>query len=146
MVYVFDTNTLSVIFDNFYRDRFPSLWEKFDKLILAGRIVSVREVYNEIIRRERETRLAGWAKTNREVFVQPTVEEMKFVGRIFSVRHFQALIRKKERLMGTPVADPFLIAKANLSHHQKVLRYSLIGLLARPSLRGLKGRGNLNRL
>jgi len=125
MICVFDTNSLSVLFDNFYLDRFPSLWEKFDKLILGGGIVSVREVYNEIIRREPATRLVGWAKTNREVFVQPSVEEMKFVSTIFSVRHFQALIRKKERLMGTPVADPFLIAKANIENRLLVTQETL---------------------
>jgi hypothetical protein len=124
-MYVFDTNSLSVLFDNFYLDRFPSLWEKFDKLILGAEIVSVREVYNEIIRRERATRLVEWAKANREVFLQPTVEEMEFVGRIFSVRHFRALIRKKERLMGTPVADPFLIAKADIDNALLVTQETL---------------------
>jgi len=33
-----------------------------------------------------------------------------------------------------------------LSYHQEVFGHLLIGLLARSSLRGLKGRGNLNRL
>jgi len=31
------------------------------------------------------------------------------------VQHFQAMIRKKERLKGKPVADPFVIAKAKIS-------------------------------
>lgn len=37
---------------------------------------------------------------------------MNFVGRIFEVAHFQGLIRQQERLQGKPVADPFVIAKA----------------------------------
>jgi hypothetical protein len=36
-------------------------------------------------------------------------EEMEFVVEIFKVKHFQSLIRKKEQLEGTPVADPFVI-------------------------------------
>lgn len=44
MMYVFDTNSLIVLFTNFYRDRFPSLWGRFDKLISEDRAVSVREV------------------------------------------------------------------------------------------------------
>jgi len=124
-MYVFDTNSLSVLFDNFYLDRFPSLWEKFDQLILVGGIVSVREVYNEITRRERDTRLIEWAKNQRELFVQPTVKEMQFVSQIFAVPHFRALIRKKETLVGTPVADPFLIAKAKVDSRLLVTQETL---------------------
>jgi len=42
----------------------------------------------------------------------PSPEELRFVARIFTVPHFQTLIRKQERLQGKPVADPFVIAKA----------------------------------
>ena len=35
-----------------------------------------------------------------------------FVKAIFEVRHFQAMIRKKERLQGGSVADPFVVARA----------------------------------
>jgi len=125
MMYVFDTNSLSVLFDNFYLDRFPSLWEKFDELLLGGGIVSVREVYNEIIRRERETRMVEWARGHRELFVQPSVEEMQFVSQIFAIPHFRALIRKRETLEGTPVADPFLIAKANVDKRLLVTQETL---------------------
>jgi len=124
-VYVFDTNSLSVLFDNFYLARFPSLWEKFDELLLTGRIISVREVYNEILCRHRDTRLVEWAKGQREFFVQPSVEEMQFVGRIFAVVHFRALIRKRETLEGTPVADPFLIAKAKVDKRVLVSQETL---------------------
>jgi len=34
------------------------------------------------------------------------------VADIFKIPHFQTLIRKQERLLGKPVADPFVIAKA----------------------------------
>jgi hypothetical protein len=124
-MYVFDTNSLSVLFDNFYLDRFPSLWDKFDELLLSGRIISVREVYNEIMRRDRGTRQVEWAKDHREFFVQPSMEEMQFVGKIFDVPHFRSLIRKRETLVGTPVADPFLIAKAQVENRVLVTQESL---------------------
>lgn len=124
-MYVFDTNSLSVLFDNFYLDRFPSLWLKFDELLMGSGIISVREVYNEIIRRERDTRLEKWAKNHRELFVQPSVEEMQFVGQIFDAPHFRTLIRKKETLYGTPVADPFLIAKAKVDNRLLVTQENL---------------------
>jgi hypothetical protein len=53
---------------------------------------------------------------NREVFLQPSLEEMQFISQIFAVAHFRALIRRRETLEGTPVADPFLIAKAKIDN------------------------------
>ena len=38
--------------------------------------------------------------------------EFQIVTEIFQTPHFQTLIRKQERLLGKPVADPFVIAKA----------------------------------
>ena len=35
-----------------------------------------------------------------------------YIRNIFSVRHFQKMIRRKERLKERPVADPFVIARA----------------------------------
>ena len=37
---------------------------------------------------------------------------MRFVTKIFSVSHFQTLVREKDRLTGHLSADPFIIAKA----------------------------------
>ena len=44
----FDTNAFSQMFHSFYRNRFPTLWEKFDKLIENGKITSTREVARQI--------------------------------------------------------------------------------------------------
>jgi len=121
MTYVFDNNCFIVLFSHFYLGRFPSLWEKFDKLIIERKIISVREVYNEIITyRNQEARLVQWAKDHREVFEQPSVEEMEFVQRIFSVKHFRNLIERKATLEGRPVADPFLVAKAKVENRMLV--------------------------
>lgn len=57
-----------------------------------------------------------WAKDNRKLFEEPSTEEMEFVGKIFSIKHFQLLIRKKEILNGKPVADPFVVAKAKIEN------------------------------
>ena len=114
MIYVFDTNSLINIFKHYYPERFPSLWENFDDLIERGKIVSVKEVFNEITKKEDV--LATWAKEKKNVlFLESTVEELQFVREIFEVRHFQAIIRKKQQLQGKPVADPFVIARARIS-------------------------------
>jgi hypothetical protein len=111
MLYVFDSNSFINLFHHYYPDRFPTLWKNFNILIKETKITSVREVYNEI--GNSQDNLSQWAKEHKKtLFPEPTYEEFKFVSLIFQIPHFQAIIRKKERLSGKPVADPFIIAKA----------------------------------
>ena len=112
MIYVFDSNALIDLFINFYPNRFPSLWEKFDQSVQEATIISVREVQREI--EGYGDRLAEWVKSAPGFFQKPSPEELIFVAEIFKVSHFQSLIREKERLQGKPVADPFIIAKAKV--------------------------------
>lgn len=119
MKYVFDCGPLIDLFRHYYPSRFPTLWEKFHALVLEEVFISVREVYNEI--NSRKDMLASWAKKDKDkLFSQPTIEEFQFVREIFQVPHFQAMIRKKERLQGRPVADPFVIARAKVLNCQVV--------------------------
>ena len=114
MAYIFDTSPLIILFRHFYPRRFPSLWERFESMNEDNKIISVREVFNEINSYGNEDRLIEWAKTHKESFLRPNREELVFVREIFKVEHFQSLIRKKERLQGKPVADPFIISKAKI--------------------------------
>lgn len=109
-VYVFDSGPLIILFRHYYPRRFPTLWEQFGQMVADGLITSTREVMSELDGQEDE--LGNWCKSNRSVFVTPISEELNAVREIFSVAHFQAMIRKKERLQGKPVADPFVIARA----------------------------------
>lgn len=111
MTYVFDSNSLIILFRHYYPHRFPSLWERFDALVDAERLVSVREVFNEIS--AADDALAEWAKEQKHTFFsEPAIAEFQFVTEIFLIPHFQDIIRRKERLKGRPVADPFVIARA----------------------------------
>jgi hypothetical protein len=47
-VYVFDSSPLIILFRHYYPDRFPTLWENFESLKADNKIISVREVFNEI--------------------------------------------------------------------------------------------------
>lgn len=111
MIYVFDNSPMSVLFRNYYRGRFPSLWDRFDGLIADGSIVSTREVYREAEDSSIES-LRDWAAENQRVFHIPTAAEGAFVAQIYSVRHFQQNIEQKKLLKGGRNADPFIIAKA----------------------------------
>jgi hypothetical protein len=112
VIYVFDSGALIDLFNNFYLGRFPSLWRKFDRAVEEGNLISVREVFNEI--EGYGDRLSQWARDNRNFFQNPSPEELAFVVEIFTVLHFQSLVRQQERLQGKPVADPFVIAKAKV--------------------------------
>ncbi|MBT9141517.1 MAG: hypothetical protein DDT30_02109 [Dehalococcoidia bacterium] len=110
MIYVFDSSSLIDLFKYYYPNRFPSLWENFDALVLERRIISVREVRNEL--EGHGDSLSVWVKDHHEFFPAPTTDELNFVAKIFKVTHFQALVKEKEWLQGKPVADPFVIANA----------------------------------
>lgn len=79
-------------------------------MVMDGTITSTREVFNELEGRGDD--LSDWCRANRSLFQTPTPSELEVVRKVFSVPHFQAMIRKKERLEGKPVADPFVIARA----------------------------------
>ncbi len=113
MKYIFDSGPLIDLFRHYYPERFPSLWQKFYSLVSDGKIISVREVYHEI--EPKEDTLSYWAKEQKDsLFLPSTSNELKFVSKIFQIRHFQAMIRKQELLQGKPVADPFVIARAKI--------------------------------
>jgi hypothetical protein len=84
--------------------------QPIQKLLPSSLSVIVAKILNEI--GSREDPLSDWAKLNRRVFMQPSIEELAFVSEIFKVAHFQTLVRTEERLKGKPVADPFVIAKS----------------------------------
>ena len=113
MIYVFDTSSFKVL-KNFYPSRFPSLWKGIAELVTTQRMISVREVKNELESYYESDFIQDWANTNKHIFLVPTNEELGFVGKIFSVAHFQTLIGQKNILKGTPVADPFVIAAAKV--------------------------------
>ena len=111
MIYVFDTNVISNLHKNYYRKRFVSLWKQFDELVAAGTITSTREVYHEL-----HDGVPGadteWAKANVELFVTPDAKEGAFVGKIYSVPHFQGNIEKQKLYKGGRNADAFIVARA----------------------------------
>jgi hypothetical protein len=110
-MYVFDNSPLSVLFRNYYRGRFPTLWDRFDGLIANGQIVSTREVYREVEDSSIDA-LRDWAGQRQAVFHMPNAAEGAFVAGIYAVAHFQQNIEQKKLLKGGRNADPFVIAKA----------------------------------
>ena len=112
MTYIFDSNVLIDIFRLISQTGFPTFWQLFDDATTNGLIVSVREVYNEVV--GRGDRLSEWCKNNKGLFTKPSRDELLAVQDIFSIPHFQGLLRKQTQLQGRPFADPFLIAKGRV--------------------------------
>lgn len=98
------------MFRYYYPERFPSLWKKFDQLVEDEQIISVKEVSREL--EGQDDSLSQWVNGKKLFFQPPATNEFKVITDIFKIAHFQTLIRKQELLQGKPVADPFVIAKA----------------------------------
>ena len=116
MIYILDTNIISLIFRFYYRERFPAFWENFYVLVLEGRAGSVSEVEEELKRAfGLESAVEELKRVQQGFFALPTSEEQQLIARIFDVPHFRTLINAKAVEKGTPVADLFIIAKAGVS-------------------------------
>lgn len=112
MIYVFDNSSLSNILNHYYPDRFPSFWEKFNDIVNRGKLISVREVRNELTGKFDEKTIEILIKNNKSFFLDPTTEELGLITEIYTVKHFQQNLEKKKILSGGYFADPFVIAKA----------------------------------
>lgn len=111
MSYSFDNSPLSVLFKNYYRRRFPSLWRRFDSLVEEGRLLSTREVLREIENGAPES-LRDWAANNHALFPAPTAAEGAFVAQVYRIPQFQQNIELQKILRGGLNADAFVIARA----------------------------------
>lgn len=112
MIYVVDTSVISALHRNYYREQFPSLWKRFDAMVIDGQLTSTREAYREL-EDAAPPEAMTWANDNKQLFPAPTSNEAKFVVSLYGVRHFQANIEIQKLLKGGKNADPFLIARAH---------------------------------
>ena len=124
MSYVFDNSPLSSLFRNYYRQRFPTLWKQFDKLVADGRLVSTREVLREIADGPIES-LTAWTWDNESLFPMPNAQEGAFVAKIYAIPHFQQNIEQQKILKGGKNADAFVIAKAAVTKRTVVTMETL---------------------
>ena len=109
-LYVVDTNSWHV-FGNYYPEAFPSFWDELEKLAAAGSLVSCREVANELELQNVAPHIDRWVDDHRALFGDPSEDEMRQAAEILAVSHFQQLIGETQRLKGSPVADPWIVAR-----------------------------------
>lgn len=105
--YIIDSGPI-IDFKHYYEDVFVSLWDRFEDLIENGSIISSIEVFREL--QQRDDDAAAIASKYKHIFLNPLVEEQKYVREILT-KHSE-LIKFKNIAGGAPVADPFIIAQA----------------------------------
>lgn len=113
MIYVFDTSSIRSL-QHFYPSVFKTIWGGLAGLVQQQNLISTREVWNELVQQNISADVLAWAKQNKQIFTTPNATELQFVAQIFQIQHFQSLIGEQQRLKGTPVADPFVIACAKI--------------------------------
>lgn len=91
------------------RDVYPSVWNKIDKLMASGTIISSREVYDELTRSDDS--LSEWAKSRKEYFLPSEISIQEKVRKILSEHRGLVEGGKKQNN-----ADPFVIALAQEQH------------------------------
>lgn len=65
--------------------------DEIAELVEQGRLISTREVFNELERQAVSTDILQWAKDNKAIFTTPGADELRFVAEIFSIRVFNRL-------------------------------------------------------
>lgn len=113
MIFVVDNNIFSRTFKNVSLDIFDDIWKPWSELMQEGIIISVNEVYNELVQRwGEETPEGTWLKAHKQYFLKPTQQEGFIMENIFKNKKFREGIKEASLRNGTPEADAFIVAKA----------------------------------
>ena len=101
---VFDTSAyLNGWRDHYPPSTFPSVWRLIDDAMKDQRIITPREVFNELKRKDDD--MASWAKAREELFVEPSIQVQGEAGQIL------AMLPNPGMRDG---ADPFVVAEAKI--------------------------------
>lgn len=112
-MYILDTNIFFVL-KHFPPRNFKSLWDYLDHLVDDSSLISVREVFNEVIRNPPNDFIEEWVVANKHIFVTPVEEELAFVLELMKYEENRNFIKDNNITKGLPVADPFILAIAKL--------------------------------
>lgn len=80
--YVVDTSSLIDLQNHYPLELFPNVWERFESLISANRLIAPEEVFKEV--NSSNTFLYQWCKDHRTIFRKNNSEIMTYVQEIIS--------------------------------------------------------------
>src|SRR4051812_18846171 len=106
-MYIFDTSAI-ISFSFYYPDHFPGFWKKIQTLVDEGTLRSIKEVYRELDVDCAFPHISEWVKSNKGIFMKPTLEEMQLVATIMQKEVYRGLVKKECIRKGKAVADPFV--------------------------------------
>lgn len=82
MSYVFDTNSISTL-RFIFQSRFLSFWRDMQTCVSRNKIISTREVKNELdIKFHSDEQIQKWLAKNKDIFLTPSLAETTIVERI----------------------------------------------------------------
>lgn len=103
-MFVFDTSAyINGWHDHYPPATFPSVWSLIEAALGDGRVISPREVYSELMRKEDD--VCAWAKAHGTGFVEPGEEVQRESGAIYATFPIPGI---------RDAADPWVIAEAKL--------------------------------
>ncbi len=102
-VYCIDTSSLVDLHRFYPGARFPTLWDRLERLIGEARLLAPREVRRELEAREDE--LTVWIREHAVMFVDPDFGQIEAVSEILA--RFQGLLDPEKE---GPEADPWVVA------------------------------------
>ena len=108
VIYVVDTSSLVNVQRTYPLAVFPGVWDQLAELAQAGRLISAREVLNEL-ERGGDDEIYKWAKDYKFMFQDPDGEQIEVTKEIVNHPQFGGLFDIDSE---TPDADPFVIALA----------------------------------
>ena len=130
--YVIDTSSLVKLNRENPIDVYPSVWKKIEGLIKQNKLVSPKEVHNEINAKDDD--LTAWAKNHQDLFVEPTKKQIEIAQKILGDH---PSLMDAERKFD---ADPWVIALAKdlIESPQKTLVKIKLIVVTEEKIRGNK--------
>jgi predicted nucleic acid-binding protein len=116
--FVVDTNIFTHALSNLNIDVFDDIYKPWSKGINDKYIISVDEVYNELMRywdqpeKDKRTKECNWLKDHKIAFQAMTNMESQILRSIFQSPKFREGVKEKSIRSGSPEADAILVAKA----------------------------------
>ena len=115
VIYCADTSSLITIQRSYPLVISPRLWERLGDLAREGRLVAVREMFNEL-KRGGDDEIYQWAEGHRFMFRDPDNEQVEVVKEVINDPRFKGIVDPDKE---TPDADPFVIALAVVEQRRK---------------------------
>ena len=114
LIYSIDTSGWTSIKRGYPISNFPSLWRNVELLHTNKRLISPKEVYDELEKQDDE--LFKWAKLHKQVFFKLDDEQVAVGLQI--VNDYPTLVNPFKQ---TPDADPFVISLAIVQRKRSTL-------------------------